>query len=420
MRNGRAGYTGGGEARERTSEPGAQVGPPSAPLCPTEKVQNGKAVCLGEQTAWEIACGGPYPNPEHLTGDEHFMALALQEGLKGVGLSSPNPPVGCVLVKDGRILGRGVHTQAGQAHGEIEALRDAAQRGECMQGATAYVTLEPCCHHGRTPPCADALAAAGISRVVVGVKDPNPKVDGGGMLRLRGQGTTVVEGILGDACHHFHQPFFKQIKTGLPWVMLKLALGSDFALGPEGQQTQVTPPEIQHLAHALRRASDGIVVGRHTVEIDDPTLTDRWPACVPEHRIFRRLVLDSQGRLESGYRLWQHVLGQPALRVTIASHALLPGVEDLIVEAEDGRCSLQHLLQSLAQKGLSRLLVEGGAQLAQAFLQKGLVDEFHLFQSEHPVGGVPLNINMQALYQARTAQPFPGGCWRVFEKRQNI
>ena len=147
-----------------------------------------------------MACGGPFPDPEDLEGDARFLALALREAMKGVGLSSPNPPVGCVLVKDGRILGRGVHTRAGDPHGEIMALRDAASRGEDPCGGTAYVTLEPCCHHGRTPPCTEALLRAGIRRVVVGVRDPNPRVDGGGFALLQAHGLEVVEGVLGEAC----------------------------------------------------------------------------------------------------------------------------------------------------------------------------------------------------------------------------
>ncbi|HJW08517.1 MAG TPA: bifunctional diaminohydroxyphosphoribosylaminopyrimidine deaminase/5-amino-6-(5-phosphoribosylamino)uracil reductase RibD, partial [Holophagaceae bacterium] len=177
--------------------------------------------------AWELATGGPWPDPAALQGDEAFMAEALREGLKGVGLSSPNPPVGCVLVREGHLVGRGVHTRAGDPHGEIMALRDAEARGEDTRGATAYVTLEPCCHHGRTPPCTEALIQAGIARVVIGVRDPNPRVDGGGLAILRAHGVTVAEGVLGAECGRFHAPFFKLIRSGLPWVSLKLALGAD-------------------------------------------------------------------------------------------------------------------------------------------------------------------------------------------------
>ena len=184
---------------------------------------------LNPAVAWALATGGPWPNAEALSGDAQFMALALQEGLKGVGLASPNPPVGCVLVKQGRVIGRGVHTRAGDPHGEIMALRDAEARGEDPGGSTAFVTLEPCCHHGRTGPCTLALIQAGIARVVVGVRDPNPRVDGGGLAILKAHGIAIEEGTLGAACTRFHAPFFKHIRTGLPWVSLKLALGSEHA-----------------------------------------------------------------------------------------------------------------------------------------------------------------------------------------------
>jgi len=363
--------------------------------------------------AWELACGGPFPDPQTRSDDEHWMALALQEGLKGVGLSSPNPPVGCVLVREGRLLGRGVHTRAGDPHAEIVALRDAEGRGERVQGATAYVTLEPCCHHGRTPPCTDALLRAGVERVVVGVRDPNPRVDGGGLALLRSAGVTVVEGCLGEACARFHAPFFKLIRTGLPWVVLKLALGSDGALGDPGQRTNVTPPEVQRLAHALRRASEAIVVGRGTVAIDDPLLTDRWPTPAPPHRTFLRVVLDGEGRLGPDRRLWRPVEGQPSLRATLGVRPPLPGVEDLRLPPGPGGCSLRHLLHELVARGVGRVLLEGGPTLARQALTEGLVDVFHRFRSDRPAGGPPVNLGPRTPASWSTQATFPGGTWEV-------
>ncbi len=368
---------------------------------------------LSSDSAWGLATGGPWPDPEAQTGSDHFMALALREGMKGVGLSSPNPPVGCLLVRDGRILGRGVHTRAGDPHGEIMALRDAEGRGETLRGATAYVTLEPCCHHGRTPPCTEALIRSGITRVVVGARDPNPRVDGGGFALLRSHGVEVLEGCLQGACTRFHAPFFKLIGTGLPWVVLKLALGSDGALGPEGQNTQVTPPEIQGFAHALRRAAEAIVVGRHTVEVDDPLLTDRWPAPTLPHRTFHRIVLDSRGLLPPSQRIWAPVEGQPALRVTTGEARPIPGVEDLRVPPGPGGCSLRHLLHELAAMGLGRVLFEGGGTLATQLLEQGLVDEFHRFSVERPLGGSPLALDLQTLPALQARWDFQGGVWEV-------
>ncbi|HXC16794.1 MAG TPA: bifunctional diaminohydroxyphosphoribosylaminopyrimidine deaminase/5-amino-6-(5-phosphoribosylamino)uracil reductase RibD [Holophagaceae bacterium] len=363
--------------------------------------------------AWELATGGPWPDPASLSGDERFMAMALREGLQGVGLSSPNPPVGCVLVRDGRVLGQGAHTRAGDPHGEIMALRDAEGRGENTHGATAYITLEPCCHHGRTPPCTEALLRAGIARVVIGVRDPNPRVDGGGLAILRAHGCQVAEGVLGDACARFHAPFFKLIRTGLPWVSLKLALGSDGALGMPGHRTEVTPAGVQSLAHALRRASEAIVVGRGTIEADEPQLTDRWPGPVPAHRTFWRVVLDGQGRLPAAARVWQPVEGQPAVRALAADAAPLREVEDLRLPPGPGGCSLRHLLHELGAKGVGRVLVEGGGRVAEAFLQEGLVDEFHRFQSDRSMGGKPLILNLSPAWRMPAEASFTGGRWQV-------
>lgn len=363
--------------------------------------------------AWELACGGPFPEPAELSGDSAWMAEALREAMKGVGLSSPNPPVGCVLVKDGRLLGRGVHTRAGDPHGEIMALRDAERNDADTQGATAYITLEPCCHTGRTPPCTDALLQAGIARVVVGVRDPNPRVDGGGFAILARHGVEVVEGVLEEPCARFHAPFFKLIKTGLPWVTLKLALGSDGALGPVGVPTQVTPPEVQRLAHALRRASEALVVGQGTVAADNPQLTDRWPEPTLPHRTFHRVVLDSRGTLAPDHRVWQPVGGQPALRVLTEDAAPVRGVEDLRLPPGPGGCSLRHLLHELAARGVGRVLFEGGATVARELLAQGLVDVFHHFRSTQPAGGAPVPLEGLGEFLLQAEASWPSGTWQV-------
>ncbi len=374
---------------------------------------------LDSALAWELACGGPFPDPALLHGDEHFMALALKEAQKGVGLSSPNPPVGCVLVNDGRLLGQGAHTRAGDPHAEIIALMDAEARGNSVKGATAYVTLEPCCHHGRTPPCTDTLLQAGIGRVVVGVRDPNPRVDGGGFAILRAAGLDVQEGVLSEACARFHAPFFKLIRTGLPWVSLKLALGSDGALGPEGATTPVTPTSVQSLAHALRRASDAILVGRRTIEQDDPELTDRWPQPVPAHRRFLRVVLDPLGKLGPEKKVWRPYPGQPALRILVGERTSLRGVEDLHVPPDlvGNGCSLRHLLHELSSRGVGRVLVEGGARTALAFLEAGFVDEIHLFRSTKPAGGAIINLDGITGWKLLTEIPWSAdkqaGTWNI-------
>jgi len=371
---------------------------------------------LSEALAWELACGGPFPDPDRCTGDAHFMAMAIRQGMDGVGLSSPNPPVGCVLVRDGQVLGQGVHTRAGDPHGEIMALRDAELRDQSTRGATAYVTLEPCCHHGRTPPCTDALLRAGITRVVVGINDPNPRVDGGGVAILKAHGLEVEVGVLAEACGRLHAPFLKAIRTGLPWVVLKLALGADGSLGPVGQSTQVTPPEIQNLAHALRRASEALVVGRQTVDVDDPRLTDRWPHPTAPHRKALRVILDSRGRLPETRKVWLPEAGQPVLRAVVEERPPIRGVEDLQLPPGPGGISLRHLLHELAARGVGRVLFEGGGILAQELLREGLVDEFHRFTSTAPAHGPRIDLDLTRLPNRRAKVDFAGGTWEVLTK----
>ena len=283
-------------------------------------------------------------------------------------------------------------------------------------GATAYVTLEPCCYQGRTPPCTAALIRAGVQRVVVGVRDPNPRVDGGGLAILTAHGIEVREGVLGEACAQFHAPFFKHVRTGLPWVMLKLALGSDGATGPEGRSTQVTNPAIQQLAHALRRASEAIVVGRWTVQVDDPMLTDRWPVPTAPHRLALRVVLDSHGQLPENRKVWQAVAGQPVLRAVVEDLPPLRGVEDLRLPPSPHGCSLRHLLHELSARGVGRVLFEGGGQLSRNLLEQGLVDEFHRFSSDTPAGGRPVQLELASLPRLRAQVSFPGGSWDVLAR----
>jgi diaminohydroxyphosphoribosylaminopyrimidine deaminase/5-amino-6-(5-phosphoribosylamino)uracil reductase len=241
-------------------------------------------------------------------------------------------------------------------------------------------------------------------------------VDGGGLAILRSHGLEVREGVLGEACARFHAPFFKLIRTGLPWVVLKLALGSDLSLGPALRRTQVTPPEIQLRAHALRRAAEAIVAGSGTVAIDDPQLTDRWPHPTLPHRTFLRVVLDNWGQLSPDRRVWQPISGQPALRAVVGEPPPLRGVEDLRLPPGPGGCSLKHLLHELAARGVGRVLFEGGGTLARQLLEEDLADEFHRFTIMTPVGGEPLSLGLARLPTVRARVPFPGGNWEVLAR----
>ena len=378
------------------------------------------------QSAWEHATGGPWPDPDTLCGDEKYIALAILESLAGIGYSSPNPSVGCVLVRAGRIIGRGTHLRAGGRHAEVAAIQDSRDRNETTDGATAFVTMEPCCHTGRTPPCTDAIIRSGIKRVVFGVRDPNPRVSGGGVAVLLSHGIEVTEGILGSVCARLHAPFFKLLQTGIPWVMLKLALGKDGRIGPKGARVNVTPPDVQSHAHALRRVCDGIIVGRNTVAIDDPLLTDRWQGDTepihgnqadfsnPGNRIFRRIVLDSRGSLGVDRQIWRSTEGHATMRVMTKTTAPIEGVEDLRLPPGPGGCSLPHLLHELSIRGLSRVLVEGGPSLANHMLEADLVDVLHIFRSSKPAGGPAVILKMDKFGPPKNALCFDGGRWEIY------
>jgi diaminohydroxyphosphoribosylaminopyrimidine deaminase/5-amino-6-(5-phosphoribosylamino)uracil reductase len=231
-------------------------------------------------------------------------------------------------------------------------------------------------------------------------------------------GVEVTEGVLGDACARLHAPFFKLVKTGLPWVMLKMALGSDGAIGPKGKRVNVTPKEIQELAHALRRASDGIMVGRSTVEIDDPTLTDRWPTKTEPHRVFRRIVLDSRAQLGGASKIWQRAEGHSAIRALTVGADPIDGVEDLRLPPGPGGCSLRHLLIELGLRGACRLLAEGGPTLARQLLDENLVDVLHIFRSAKPAGGESVLLDTARFGKSVAQAEFNGGVWEICERSQ--
>ena len=297
-------------------------------------------------------------------------ALALAE--QAIGLTDPNPRVGCViLAPDGRELGSG-HTQAaGQAHAEIMALRDAAARGHEVRGATALVTLEPCSHHGRTPPCCDALIAAGVARVVAAAQDPNPQVAGQGLARLRAAGIDVLlaEGPLADAARELNIGFFSRMQRGRPFVRLKSAVSLDGRTAlPDGRSQWITGPAARADGHAWRKRAGAILTGIGTVLADDPRLDVRL---VPTARQPLRLVLDPRGRLPAGARILQ------------------PPGETRVVGP--GRADLPALLAELGVQGINELHVEAGPTLSGALLDPGLVDELLIYQAPLLIGeGRPL------------------------------
>lgn len=328
-------------------------------------------------------------NPGFDARDRAAMQRALCAAERAAGLSDPNPRVGCVIVGDGWSVEG--HTQAaGQAHAEVMALRAAQAAGRDPRGATAYVTLEPCAHHGRTPPCCDALVAAGLARVVVAVGDPNPRVAGEGLRRLRAAGIEVETGLEEEAARELNVGFFSRMQRGRPFVRLKVAASLDGRTAlPDGRSQWITGPAARRDGHAWRRRAGAIVTGIGTVRADDPRLDVRE---VPTVRQPLRVVLDARLETPPTARVLQPpgrcvIVTDAALRGSAAADALRErGAEVAGVALQDGRIALGPLLQSLADEEVNELHVEAGARLNAAFLSEGRVDELLLYQAPLLVG----------------------------------
>ena len=339
------------------------------------------------------------------------MALALALGRRGLGRTWPNPAVGAVIVKDGVIVGRGWTQPGGRPHAETEALRRA---GEAARGATLYVTLEPCSHHGKTPPCADAIVAAGVARVVSAIEDPNPEVAGNGHARLRAAGIAVDVGIGAEQARRDHAGHIRRMRDGRPHVMLKLAISADGKAGAAGRKPIAITGDAAHArVHLLRAQSDAIMIGIGTALADDPLLTCRLPGMEKTSPV--RIVLDSALRLPPGSRLVQSARDVPVWVIAaadaprIAEDALrAKGVEVLRSAGNAGRLELSAVLMLLAARGMTRLMVEGGPTLASALLAADLVDEAQLFQSPQAVGADGIDA-LDAACQNGAGTPTPAG-----------
>jgi len=330
---------------------------------------------------------------ETKAADQRFMQLALTLGRRGQGRTWPNPAVGAVVVNDGIIVGRGWTQPGGRPHAEPVAL---AQAGEAARGATLYVTLEPCSHVGKSPPCTDAVIAAGIKRVVSAIEDPNPEVAGQGHARLRAAGIMVDVGLYALEAARDHAGHFARVRDHRPHVMLKLAVSRDDKIaGAERKQVTITGEAAKARMHLLRAQSDAILVGIGTVLADDPLLTCRLPGM--EARSPVRVVLDRALRMQGNSRLVRSARATP-LWVMTSDLAEAPaatmlgaaGAEVIRLETTAmprSGLDLQAVLHALAGKGITRLLVEGGARIASAFVSAGLVDEFWLLRGPDNIGG---------------------------------
>jgi diaminohydroxyphosphoribosylaminopyrimidine deaminase/5-amino-6-(5-phosphoribosylamino)uracil reductase len=312
--------------------------------------------------------------------DLAFMREALRLAEQGLYSTDPNPRVGCVIVNDGQIVGRGAHLRAGEAHAEVHALREASARA---RGGTAYVTLEPCAHHGRTPPCCEALIAAGIARVVYAVGDPNPQVGGAGAARLAQAAIRVSHGVLASEARALNRGFLSRFERARPWVCVKLAASLDGRTAlANGDSRWITSEAARADVQALRARSSAILTGAASVRRDDSRLTVRDPELPLRGRVPLRVVLDPQLSVSTDAALFRE--SGPVLLITPSADAArrkaLEAVGAEIVElAGRGATGLLPVLAELARRECNEVLVEAGARLAGAFLGAGLVDELVVY-----------------------------------------
>lgn len=360
--------------------------------------------------------------------DARHMARALELARKGVYSTHPNPRVGCVIVRDGETVGEGWHVQAGGPHAEVHALR---QAGDRARGATAYVTLEPCSHHGRTPPCADALVAAGVARVVVAMQDPNPQVAGQGLERLRQAGIAVTCPLLATEARALNPGFLKRMEHGQPYIRVKLAMSLDGRTAmASGESQWITGPAARSAVQRLRAQSSAVLTGADSVIADGARMTvratelglDAETVELATRRTPLRILIDGRLRVPLDAPFFQ---AGPALVVTCADAAAHPqyaqgGHELLSLRGDDGQVDLPKLSIELARRGINEVLVEAGASLAGAFAKQGLVDEYQLFIAAKFMGSTARPLLDWPLERMSEAAPLQiiemtavGDDWRV-------
>ncbi len=318
------------------------------------------------------------------------MRRALEMAGKAAGRTSPNPMVGAVIVKNGRMIAEGYHKKAGRPHGEIEALRKA---GKKARGAQMFVNLEPCCHHGRTPPCTDAIMASGLKEVFIGMRDPNPLVAGKGIRRLKQAGIAVHNGVLTPQCRQLNEEVAKYIQTGTPWVILKSALSLDGKIATAAGQSQwITGPEARERVHRMRDRVDAILVGPGTVLKDNPRLTARLKKGRGHNPA--RVILDAKAEIPLKARVFQRAAQEQVVYVTSSQASAVrlnrlskTGVDIKILPNQNGHISLKKLMKILGQMEVASLLIEGGSGLNASALKAGIVDKVVLFLAPLIIGG---------------------------------
>ena len=356
--------------------------------------------------------------------DEEYMRRAIGAGRRTRGATAENPAVGCVIVKDGAIVAVAATGRGGRPHAEATAL---SMAGERARGATVYVTLEPCSHHGRTPPCADALIGAGVARVVTGLVDPDPRVSGSGHMRLRNAGIEVSEGILASEVRQELRGYLTRRSSNRAYVTLKLAVSADGKIARQaGSPTAITGPEVKARVHLLRAEADAILVGVSTVLADDPELTCRLPGMQDRSPI--RVVSDSRLSIPPTCNLVRSARETPVWIMTTGNadpqaRAALEARGVRIIECAqtpDGKVDLADMLTRLAAEGISNVLAEGGAHMARALVEAGLADEVLLFTAPVKLGaggldamaGLPLDtVRASASFRAQSENEKLGTDW---------
>ncbi|KMN15258.1 diaminohydroxyphosphoribosylaminopyrimidine deaminase [Pseudomonas weihenstephanensis] len=362
---------------------------------------------------------------EQLVLDAHYMARAIELARKGLYTTHPNPRVGCVIVRDGQIVGEGWHVRAGEPHAEVHALRAA---GALARGATAYVTLEPCSHHGRTPPCAEGLVNAGVARVVAAMQDPNPEVAGRGLKRLADAGIEVRCGVLEAQARALNQGFLKRMEHGLPFVRVKLAMSLDGRTAmASGESQWITGPAARSAVQRLRAQASVVITGADTVLADGARLTvradelglDAEQTAQAMSRAPLRVLIDGRLRVPLDAPFFK---AGPALVATCVPPAeqYRTGPECLVIPGENGQIDLRQLLRALAARDVNEVLVEAGPRLAGAFAEQGLVDEYQIFiaakflgSTARPLLELPLTRMSEASELKIIEMRAVGDDWRV-------
>lgn len=315
--------------------------------------------------------------------DETYMRRALELAARGRGRTSPNPMVGCVIVRDGAVIGEGFHAKAGEPHAEVNAVRAA---GRDITGATVYVSLEPCCHEGRTPPCTDLLIQHHPARVVVAMHDPNPKVAGQGIFLLRAAGIEVEAGLLENEARQLNEVFIKYITTGMPFVIGKCGMTLDGKIATRaGDSKWVTCEASRRMVHELRNEVDAILVGSRTVMLDDPSLTTRLDAGKTKDPV--RVIVDADDYLDSGRRVF-HIESAAPTWVVIPEGRTFHGADEVLhVPAAPGGVNMRVLMQQLASREITSVLIEGGGTTHASAFEAGIVDKILFFVAPKIIGG---------------------------------